>query len=132
MKRFNQHNVAQIVVSIGSVFCYYWPIFNALFVYRIYLSKVGLLALDATDVQTMLFIELWIFFLWILSLVLFMLRSYLTKRQSIFKTYSNEERDIWRDSKTDDFLRFMKWEAFTVGYTGMMFNFSLFAAFVWV
>jgi len=57
--------------------------------------------------------------------------SYFRKRKGVFsnkKPGSEGVIDIFRRRKTSDYLRYLKWEAFTYGYNLMMLSFTIVAS----
>jgi len=69
-------------------------------------------------------IEVAYFMFWICSLAIFLMFANCVKYKSIQKKEADDEymrnnqhrTDIWGSKNSDDFLRYLKWEAFTVGF----------------
>ena len=119
MKRAERHTLAQLTIGVATFMGYFFPIFKSLFVYRRLASENQPLYGNShqPEVRIWVFIDLSFFFLWILSLAIFLLSSVIRKKYSIFKSVDvTEGGDLWQSRKTNDFLRYLKWEAFNYSY----------------
>ena len=73
---------------------------------------------EITQVRAWLVIEVAFFFVWILSSILFLFMSYVFKFKSVAKSEAIQQMDlnVWNDSDTDDFMRYLKFEYFMLTY----------------
>jgi hypothetical protein len=73
---------------------------------------------QVNQVRAWLIIEVAFFFIWILSSMLFLFMAYLFKFKSVAKSDSIQRMDtnVWNDSDTDDFMRYLKFEYFLLTY----------------
>ena len=92
------------------------------------MSKQGFHTL--TEAQIWMLIELTYFFYWIMALVVFLFFGFIIKYKSILKRFNESlhenlrgrdmnnqnQVDLWSGRKSDDFLRYLKWEAFYLSY----------------
>jgi len=103
-----------------------YPFIRAIFVFRVFSYDLEKYHKLPTEVTMWLIIEIDYFIFWILSLVLFLLLASLFKYKSLRKKQfdvrdkyllNNQHKfDIWSSKNSDDFLRYLKWEAFTIGF----------------
>lgn len=65
-------------------------------------------------IRAWLLIEIYYFFLWILSSIIFLGFAYFVKFTPISKNehVESEDKDIWNDKDRDDFLHYLKFEYF--------------------
>ena len=73
---------------------------------------------EVNYVRAWLMIECTYFFSWIGCACFFMVIAYIGKFKSTVKSEAVLEMDdnVWNDRKTDDFLRYMKFEFFVMTY----------------
>jgi hypothetical protein len=123
LKRYNHNNSAQFLQVVIPTFAYGFPLVWGIFTYRLH-------SLDGANTNELYFSEVWMiieiqyFMYWILSLAIFMLLANCVKYKSIRKKpndmneglQNQHKLDVWRSIRTDDYLRYLKWEAFTVGF----------------
>ena len=120
-KRKERRNIAEtlqiLVISIG----YGYPILKAIYTFKIYHLKEQFFV---SDMACWINLEIRFFMYWIVSLQLFLFLGYWFKYKSIrkgkiddnFVTNTDHYNSLWSSKNSDDFLRYLKWEAFTYGY----------------
>ena len=86
---------------------------------------------DVNFIRAWLLIECACFFSWITCGVLFLFAAYIFKFRSVAKTDAVMEQDenVWNDSSTDDFLRYLKFEFFLLCYLSTFLIMDVFCGF---
>lgn len=140
LKRFKRNNLAQFLLYTSFPVAYLLPILKA--VYRYNKTSEDH---DKDPMKIWFQIELYYFFFFIISISAFMIFAYFKKYKSMTKSTSDilvektqkdqkyegsdlyervQKDDLWNNKKSDDFLRYLKFEAFNFGYllTALCFN----------
>ena len=133
--------MAQILTVVITPVFYLGPVTYAIFLIRIIYGEVNAVKLlgsfdlwNLDNQVAWLYLEVQIFFFSIFSLMVFLLGAYIRKYKSLWKgsydsahsgfealkdkdmlednSISVNNDDLWNGKKTDDFLRYLKWEAF--------------------
>lgn len=122
-KKTKYHNVSQIIQALLFGF---W---NCPILYLVYVLKVDFKSFikDLDEVRVWLLIEIIYQFVWIFSSMVFLLCAYFFKLQSAVK---NEDLlmlddDVWNDKDSDDYLRYLKFDYFTMTYKISLFIMEL-------
>ena len=134
LKRYGHHEWASILSVCVGIPAWYYPLINALYAYKTYNFKEtipGLAHDDHVETETAMWIviELVYFFSWIISLIVFLFFTQCVQYKSVRKkNYDSQSKmmttdkdnqhqlDIWSGIESDDFLRYLKWEAYTFGF----------------
>jgi len=126
LKRYDHYNIAQTIMVLVMPFAITFPICYAIFTFMIYSTDLEKFQHMPTEVTMWLIIEIDYFLVWITSLVIFLFMASIYKYKSIRKKQFDErdkyilnnqhKLDVWSSKNSDDFLRYLKWEAFTIGY----------------
>lgn len=74
------------------------------------------------DVRIFLIFEVTVFFTWIMTGVIFLAFAYIVKFRSITKSESvqNADDNVWNDKYSDDFMRYIKSEMYSVCHFSTM------------
>jgi uncharacterized membrane protein (DUF106 family) len=126
LKRYEYYNIAQTLMVIVMPFAITFPICIGVFTFMIYSTDLEKYQKMPNDVTMWLIIEINYFIFWILSLIIFLFLASIYKYKSIRKKVFDErdryilnnqhKLDVWSSKNSDDFLRYLKWEAFTIGF----------------
>ena len=134
-KRQEKRNTAEtlqiLVISAG----YGYPILKAIYTFKMYhLDDL----FQKSDMACWINFEILFFLFWIVSLQIFLFLGYWFKYKSIrkgkiddnFSINSSQEyyNSLWSSKNSDDFLRYLKWEAFTYGYLFSMLFMDIYVA----
>ena len=130
LKKYENRNVAETLQIFAMFGGYSYPLMRGIHSLKFYTFMDG----DrASNGATWIKLELTFFFAYILSLMVFLYLAYWVKFKSIrkqkydlLKVEHEEEIEveakaldfngIWNNKSSDDFLRYLKWEAFNYGY----------------
>ena len=132
LKKLEKRNFAEalqiLVIAVG----YGYPIMKAIFNLKMRLFQPEM---PHSDIACWIYIDICFFFFWLLALHFFLFWGYWFKFKSIRKSnyddiseanrelqsLNEDYTSLWNSKDSDDFLRYLKWEAFTYGYFFSMF-----------